>query len=103
MSRHYEMHILVKGFKDETEITMAVEDEWNIADSWEEDSGVLFMGEGNLTAGEGEEEFARRVRNAVWKANGEYCEVEIKCIYLDDPPTTYHTFNEEDYKKWREP
>jgi hypothetical protein len=101
MSRRFEMHILVKNFKDEDAVREAIEREWNITDDWPEDGGVTFMGEGNLVGGEGDDEFARRVRNAIWEANGEYCDVEIKSIYLDDPPTEYFTFGEEDYKKWQ--
>ena len=103
MSRHYEMHITVRGFQKEKEadITAAIENEWNITDSWAEPDGTTYFGEGSLVGGEGEAEFSRRIRNAVWEANDVYCEVEVKCIYLDDPPTEFYTFDEEDYDKWK--
>lgn len=104
MSRHYEMHVLVKGFDKtrEDDIDTAIQDVWGMQDSWDEDGGHLWSGDGTLGQGMLEEEFARRMRNAVWEANGAFCEVEVRCIYLDDPPTSYHVFNEEDYKKWKE-
>jgi len=34
---------------------------------------------------------------AVWKANGEYCEVDAQSLYLEEPPWEEHPFDEEDY------
>jgi len=105
MSRYYEMRVLVKGHPEEKQddIDTAIQAIWGMQDGWEEDGGYLWTGEGSLGAGVGDAEFARRIRSAVWEANGAFCEVEVRCIYLDDPPTTYHTFNEEDYEKWKHP
>lgn len=119
MSRYYEMSIEVKGYDDTKEIDIreAVDQEWGVDDSWcgEHDTvynergelvsgvrSVTYNGRNNLTGGEGEDEFARRVSRAIWRANGTFCAIEVRCVYLDDPPCELYTFDEEDYEKWKE-
>lgn len=102
MSRYYEMQIHVNDNNSErdAEICAAVEDEWNVSDSWEQDGGTVFCGQGNLCGGESPSEFTKRVAQAVWKANGGYCEVSVTAIDLDDPPTDVHTASEEEYQRY---
>jgi hypothetical protein len=103
MSRYYEMSVEVKDYGENKEdvIEKAVEDEWNIEDAFTGSGDyLLFSGRGNLV-GDSEDEFAQRVRDAVWRANGVYCPVEVRCIYLEDPPCEIYSFDEEDYAAWK--
>ena len=51
----------------------------------------------NLCSGEGEHEFARRLARAIWEANGDYCEVEIRATYLENLPCETYSFDEDEY------
>lgn len=119
MSRYYEMTAEVKGYnKDKEEaIRDAFDDEWGVDDSWIGEhatvyneqgqlvSGVksiTFNGRNSLVGGEGEDEFACRLCRAIWRANEAFCDVEVRCVYLDDPPTEIYAFGEEAYEAWKE-
>jgi hypothetical protein len=104
MSRYYEMRVEVRGSnKDKlAAIKATICQEWNITDSYTNgETEEAFSGEGNLGGGESEEDFTQRVSRAIWEANGEYCEVGVTAVYLEDPPTQYHQLKESDYDSWR--
>lgn len=103
MSRHYLMHVEIKGHDPARadDIQHAANKEWNWDDNWREymmPTGVPVMtcsGESNLGGGESEDEFARSVYLAVWKANKKYCGVTIIATCLE--PCAEYWGDEKDY------
>jgi len=62
---------------------------------------LILSGEDNLTGGKSDDEFANDLAQAVWKANGRYCEVEVISTYLEvTPPSDIHTWTKGDYQEW---
>ena len=55
--------------------------------------------EASLCGGESEEQFTERLSLAVWKANGEFCEVTINATYLENLPYEIHSLDEDDYER----
>lgn len=104
MSRYYEMTAEVKGYNKDKEdaIRDAFDDEWGVDDSWSGENSVTFNGRNSLVGGEGEDEFACRLCRAIWRANEAFCDVEVRCVYLDDPPMEIYAFGEEAYEAWKE-
>lgn len=105
MSRYYEMDIKVRGY-DKAKLSAiddAVAKHWSVDDDFDNgEDEYVFTGRSNLTGGEGEEDFTRRVTHAIWEANGAYCEVEVRAAFLEAVPTNYHSLDEDDYEKWNE-
>ena len=101
MSRHYRMHVRVEGHDPEREhdIHTAMTEQWDFSDPYTyggEDGQVLTdSGDSNLAGGKGEEEFAARLADAIWKANGGPCKVVVEATYLEDPPTESYFFDED--------
>ena len=101
MSRHYRMNITIRDYNKEKipDITDAVEEIWEEAETKYQDENELFYGaEGWLCGGEGEEEFTRRLAKAVFEANGAPCDVEVGAVYLDDLPCEIHRIGPEQDK-----
>jgi len=98
MSRRYEMQLDVSGFnKDKKEaIIEAVQEEWDGFRDWD-DSEVSeelhSTGEGCLTGGESEAEFAARMNDAIVKANGGPCTVKVVTTCLEYIPCEVYEFN----------
>lgn len=109
MSRMYEMVVTVYGQAPTKRkaIEAAAKKEWNFddvevgCDNEGNPTSIWARGGGSLCGGESEEEFAKRLTQAIWKANGKFCRVQIAAINLD-PPTTSHELNEEDYTSFKE-
>ncbi len=109
MSRYYEMQIEIEDFDPSRadQIEEAAEKEWSFENGWfghKDNKGVLLTlsnsGRANLTGGESEEEFVRRLTEAVWKANRGFCRVGVYAIYLEDPPCEHHELGEEEYQRF---
>jgi hypothetical protein len=102
MSRYYRMSLEIEEFdpKRIRAIENAAEDEWGFED-WEEFKGSrCSTSEGNLCAGETEEEFADRLTAVIWHANGDKpCKVQVIATYLEDLPTEVHCRSEEDWPR----
>lgn len=101
MSRHYRMHAEIAGGRPDRidAIKVAAEEEWPF-DDWNEFEGTLAASaEDNLCGGESEEEFTERLSLAIWKANGEYCDVSVTAYYLEELPYELRCLNEEDYER----
>ncbi len=78
-------------------IRLAATKEWPFAE-WEE--GTIQLGcsaEGHLR--DSEEEFAERLTQAIWRANGAYCEVVVTATYLENPPCELYQLDEDDYER----
>ena len=56
--------------------------------------------EGALCGGETEEGFADRIAQAVWEANGGYCQVTVRATYLEPPPCEEHVRDERHFEAW---
>ncbi len=106
MSRSYEMTVKIRGANpDRVEaVKKAAESEWAF-DVWypldhpDDPRNFAADGSGNLCAGEIEEEFAERLTRAVWKANGGYCEVEVRALCLDNLPYESYVLDEGEYEE----
>jgi len=59
---------------------------------------IKAYGESSLCGGESELEFADRLAEAVWKANGGYCEITINATYLEYLPFSTYTMTRDKYK-----
>lgn len=95
MSRFYMMTLEVKKYEKSKEhgIIDAANNEWPFKlEPFGE--GLLGTGEKNLCGGETEDEFARRVAKAVFKANGKPCEVDIRATFLEELPYEAYHFDE---------
>lgn len=110
MSRYYGMNVEIKGYDTlkRDDIQAAAEEEWQWENDWYEykppapttERPVMTnYGESNLCGGESEEEFAHRLRIAIWRANAMYCEIGITATYLEDLPSEFHGSNEEQYEE----
>jgi hypothetical protein len=102
MSRSYSMAVSISEFKKKRKdaIEEACNAEWSF-DDWMLSSGgeLVGVGESNLCGGETEDEFAERLRDAIWKANGEGCTISVNATYLEDLPCSYYTFDASEYKE----
>ena len=105
MSRNYEMDIKISGYRPDrtAAIQEAIEQEWTITFACDDENTLTASGEDTLGGGESEEEFTERLSLAVWKANGEYCEVVVDATYLDDLPYQTHCLDEVDYDRLMKP
>ena len=105
MSCSYDMTVRIRGVKRDRVVAVkeAAEREWAF-DAWypldypHNPTSLASDGSGNLCGGETEEEFAERLAKAVWKANGGYCEVEVRMLCLDCLPYETHVLDEDDYE-----
>jgi len=101
MSRLYEMSLVVRGAAvDENTISEAADEHWNFEDWSSYNKEISAHGQSNLCGGETEEEFAQRLTESIWKANGKFCEVEVIATYLEDLPHENYLFDEEDYQRF---
>lgn len=104
MSRLYEMHVSVTPADRKKlnllAVSIAACEVWNF-DNVVEDSDTEYVAYGlsQLCGGESEEDFSKRLTRAIWHANGEYCEVEVRCTYMEDLPCETYSFDEDDYEK----
>ena len=103
MTRQYSMCINIEKFKEDKfeEIAIAIEKEWNIEGTFgDEKTKHSFHGDSSLTGGETEDEFAKRVAKAIWRANGGACDVTVHATYLEDLPCETYCFDTADYEKF---
>ena len=103
MSRYYSMTVRITK-PDPSRIDAvkeAAESEWDTFENWDSIEGDVLMsfGEGSLYGGETEDAFADRLTQAIWLANGCFCEVEVIATYLDDPPCEEFTQDKDDYNR----
>ena len=112
MSRCYRMHITVEDYihpDKQEDIAAAIKKEWDYDEDIEgigfyENDGVpsiSVISDGNLCAGETEEEFVKCIREAVWEANGAYCSVEVTATCLEYMPCELYGSTEEEYNEYK--
>jgi len=101
MSRFYEMSVQISEYAQERgkALKVAAETQWSFED-WSEDEGeVEACGQGFLSGGESEEQFADRLVWSVWRANGGYCPVTVVATYLENLPFEEYSFDKDDYAR----
>lgn len=113
MSRYYEMHVEIENVsKDTTDAVVdACNDEWPF-EEWHENEEseksrkgnfqLEAWGKSNLSGGESEGDFTKRLKAAIWKAAGKYVPVALHATYLEDLPCESCSSTEEEYAKWKE-
>lgn len=105
MSKFYRMDVEVRKYDTSKmeAIVDACNGEWefNIEGPTDliGDGSLRGTGESHLCSGESEEEFTQRLSKAVWKANGGFCEVYVRCCYLENIPCESYEYDEETFKE----
>ena len=55
-----------------------------------------------MCRGEDEEEFIHHLTEAIWEANGVFCQVSVEATYLEAaPPVAEYSLDRDDYDRWR--
>lgn len=106
MSRYYEMGVEISGHDPEKadQIKQAAENEWPFDNWWSADEGDLrASAQDSLCGGESEEQFTERLSVAIWRANGDFCEVVVNATYLEDLPHETHSLDQDDYDRLIQP
>lgn len=113
MSRSYDITVEINDYNDEREdyIIKAYMNEWNLdrhdklmlgQDGRGPDKPRLTLGgEGNLCGGETEEQFVKEMTEAIWLANGGFCEVIVDCTCLENLPCASYSLNKDRYAQWK--
>lgn len=107
MSRFYEMSLQISGFRKnrKSAIEQACSDEWDFreedffAGTRDQTLCLEVSSTGNLSGGEGEDEFASRIAKAIWKANGAFCPIVVDATYLEELPYERYSMGEQEYTK----
>ena len=105
MSRYYRMDVEVLKYDTARmeDVVDACNGEWefNLEGPTDliGDGSLRGTGEDCLYGGESPEEFAQRLSKAVWKANGGFCEVYVRCYDLENIPCESYEYDEETFKE----
>lgn len=103
MSRYYEISVDISNFDDEKrhDIIEAAQNEWDFEDfECFVEERLFSANRGYLSGGESEEEFAACLTEAIWKANGKFCNVNVTATFLEELPYESYEFDEEDYQRF---
>jgi len=103
MSRAYGMNVEIKGAVPANlpAIRETARGLWPFEDWSGMDELISSYGESNLCGGESEQEFTDRLAEAIWLANGEYCQVVVSATCLEDLPLDTHIRDEASYTQWQ--
>lgn len=105
MSRCYQMSIAIQAKdagltkEEKRNLIDALEQEWDWGDFDDMQGIISATGEGNLCAGETEDQFASRCYRAVWTAINKYVRVNLIQTYLEDLPYESYESDEEDFER----
>lgn len=107
MSQWYRMSVEITDYnpKRTAEIQAAAAGEWEWDNVWFERQGtghppyMANSGESSLAGGERDEDFAYRLRLAIWKANQAYCVVSVDSTYIEELPYERFEGDEKEYEK----
>jgi hypothetical protein len=102
MSRFYDMTVEVSGHNPAraSEIQAAAKEQWPFDDWWFQDEGTMqSSAQDYLCGGLSEEEFTERLGAAIWRANGDFCEVVVSATFLEELPYEIHTLDQADYER----
>ena len=105
MSRSYNMSVHVTAFqpKRAKAIRAAATAEWNFNWCQDAEGNIYGDADGSLGGGESEQEFVDRLSQAIWKANGAFCEVHVVATYLESMPHESYYPTLEDYERLTRP
>ena len=100
MSRYYSMSVVITDFQaDHAEaIRNAASMQWDFCDWYDLENRLSASGDGSLCGGEAEDEFSKRLVQAVWKANKGFCIVTVGCTYMENLP--YEEYEFDDYQNF---
>ena len=102
MSRYYGMSVRIVGAVPGRvdAVKQATEAEWPFDEWFLDGEGVLTASaEDRLCGGETDAEFAQRLTQAIWAANGGSCRVEVNATYLEDLPCETYCFDQDEYRR----
>lgn len=101
MSRYYEMTVEISECQPEKAeaIQEAAGHQWPFDEWCDVGESLMASAEGHLFGGETEQHFADRLAKAIWEANGAYCKVLVRAIYLENLPCEEHAMGEDDYSR----
>ena len=104
MSRAYQAYIRISNFDParKRDVIAAARQSWSWDfDGWySEPNYIDASSDDNLCGGEGEGEFAERVTQDIWAANGAFCSVQIEMTFLENLPCETYELDEDDYARW---
>ena len=102
MSRYYGMEVSIAGHSPHRTkaIKTAAGAAWPFENWSEGDAGLVAYAEDRLCGGETEEAFAVRLAESIWRANGAFCEVQVRATYLEDLPSELYCPDDEDYQRF---
>ena len=101
MAQYYSMVVRIEGFDPSRaeQIMTAAESQWPFSD-WEHDEDRLeSQAEDFLSIGEYDTEFVDRLSVAIWKANQEFCPIEVTSICQEYLPFDEYSRDENDYSR----
>ena len=111
MTSYFSITVQVDGCdRSRTEaVREAVERQWDIeccVRSWDnpKDGMLRFVGKACLYAGEQPNNFASRLSEAVWQANGDYCKVELRANGVEGSIAGegVYSVTPSDYWEWKQ-
>ena len=108
MSRCYRMVLNIENVAEEKidPILEAIDQE----EDWDHDNPEVTVGytdihlEGivYINNSTSEKDYARSLAQTIWQANACFCPVDVAAFSLDDPPSSWHSFDEEDWQQIKE-
>ncbi len=81
------------------EIIAALQEWWDY-EPYSTGDDLYLSGDGFLTGGLMEEEYAQQVAEKVWDINGSWCYVEVAATYLENLPYEIYCFEDEEYQEY---
>ena len=101
MSRLYGMDLNISNYNiiHQEALMGAVKKEWTFDKQWIRDNSISMYGEDYLCGGMSDEKFAQNLCKTIWKANKNFCHVNVQAIYLEDLPSEDYWFDEENYEE----
>ncbi len=102
MSMFFRLDVEINGHAEDRidAIKNAANGEWEF-DDWDEHQGTLIVSGYDYLGGgeESKKKFAKFFTNAVWRANGKFCNVVIHATCLDYLPYETYSLDEGDFER----
>lgn len=109
MSAWFKIQLTIDCKKEkEVAVLKAAKEHWDFTDvttgevpDQDDYVRIYASGEGQSSYG-GFDAVLTDIVHAIWRANGEYCDVGVQSLYLEELPWEDHTYNEEDHTEFME-
>lgn len=89
MSRKYQIDVTARDVNQMDAVKSWLRKEWDFDEPLQFHQTLYLSGVGRIV--ESEEQFADRIAEEVWAANGQYCKVEVEATCLENLPCEiYH-------------